>query len=127
MSVVEEPKVNFLGLFAATIDDENIVEFVANDDEYELDVELEKLRRRRLVFFIVTADVEVSSSSSVSSSVVLILFNKIFKRRLRGVDVLLLCTNEAAAFERTDVDDVSNERGLLPINNNNKRQVRKRK
>lgn len=88
------------------------VELVAKDDEYEEEVELEKLRRRRFVFLLV----EVAGiSSSVSSSVV--LFNRMFRSRFLGVLILLLATVEVAVVVFDD-EDVSDLRFFIAKNRN---------
>jgi hypothetical protein len=74
---------------------------VANEDEYDEDVELEKLRRRRFVFLPVDV---VCTSSSVSSSVVLLALSRIFKRRFRGARLPLLVV--AVVVDDDDVSDL---------------------
>lgn len=78
---------------------------VAKDDEYEEEVELEKLRRRRFVFLF---DEVAGISSSVSSSVVLFVLNKMFKRRFLGNLLLPLAVVEVAVvvFDDEDVSDL---------------------
>jgi hypothetical protein len=64
---------------------------VSDDEVYEDEVELEKFLRRRLDRLLaITAG--IVSSSSVSSSVVLLpfVFKRIFNRRFRGCELLLL-------------------------------------
>lgn len=80
------------------------VDVVANDDEYEDDVELEKLRRRRFVFLLL-AEVD-GISSSVSSSVVLFGFSIMFKKRLRRLLSVVAVVVVAAVFDDDDVSDL---------------------
>jgi hypothetical protein len=84
--------VNLLSeVFAETTADDFIVEFVANDDEYEEDVELEKFLRRLFTFLLLDGVTGVLEfSSSVSSSVVLFTLSKIFSNRFRGALLPLL-------------------------------------
>jgi hypothetical protein len=89
-----------------------MVELVAKDDEYDDEVELEKLRRRRFVFLLAGV---VCTSSSVSSSVVLVALSRIFRRRFRGARLLLPLLVVAAAAAATvvvvfDDEDVSDLR-----------------
>lgn len=88
---------------------------MANDEEYEDDVELEKLRRRRFVFLIPVVD---GTSSSVSSSVVLFACSKMFNRRFLGCLLLLAEVDGAVAdvvvVARED-DDVSDLRVLISV------------
>lgn len=73
---------------------------MAKDDEYDDEVELEKLRRRRFVFLLL-AEVD-GISSSVSSSVVLLGFNRMLKNRfLRSLSVVVV-----AVFDDDDVSDL---------------------
>lgn len=82
------------------------VEFVANDDEYDEEVELEKLRRRLFVF-LRFADV-TGISSSVSSSVVLFAFSRMFNKRFREARLLLLllAAVDTVVFDDEDVSDL---------------------
>lgn len=79
-----------------------IVELVANDDEYDEDVELEKLRRRRFVFLF--GEIGGTSSSVSSSVVVLLLFKSMFSKRFRGTLLLLDVVVVAVVFEEDDDD-----------------------
>jgi hypothetical protein len=92
------------------------VDVVANDDEYDEEVELEKFLRRLFVFLLFDDEV-AGTSSSVSSSVVLFVFSNIFKSLflwgwVRLLEVLLLfdvAGNEFVdsffGFDFTDFDD----------------------
>lgn len=94
---------------------------MAKDDEYDEDVELEKLRRRRFVFL--PAGV-VCTSSSVSSSVVLLFaLRRMFKRRFRGARLPLLVV---AVVLFVDDDDVSDLRLVFIAKNNAREEKRKR-
>lgn len=91
---------DFFEVLAAARLLECAVELVARDDEYDDEVELEKLRRRRLVFLLL-ADVD-GISSSVSSSVVLLGFKRMLKNRFRrSLSVVVV-----AVFDDEDVSDL---------------------
>lgn len=91
---------DFFEVLAAARLLECAVELVAKDDEYDDEVELEKLRRRRLVFLLL-ADVD-GISSSVSSSVVLLGFKRMLKNRFRrSLSVVVV-----AVFDDEDVSDL---------------------
>lgn len=97
---VDEPPAAALRLVEWTVD------VVANDDEYDDEVELEKFRRRRFVFLLFDDEV-AGTSSSVSSSVVLFELSNMLKSlflcgwaRLFGLPPLLLC--DVAANEVAD-------------------------